>query len=200
MSTAAAFWIDHDYDREHASDGVSRYGAYVRDAVFEPWTDDDRAVELAKFAWRRATGPVLSPGYVRRHPRIAMARLERSGWDGSLLAMVDLVVGQPEPLRYLPAGDEPAMWQDWPAEFSFRTGHDEWFEPGGEELARSPYLLCQASLRFTVPQTGLARPPARPNMPLLVAQCRDTVAALVRALNTIVSPVIARIDTDRSDR
>ena len=26
----AAFWIDYDYDRENASDGVSRYGAYVR--------------------------------------------------------------------------------------------------------------------------------------------------------------------------
>ena len=25
------FWIDHDYDRDRASDGVSRYGAYVRD-------------------------------------------------------------------------------------------------------------------------------------------------------------------------
>ena len=26
----AAFWIDYDYDRENAGDGVSRYGAYVR--------------------------------------------------------------------------------------------------------------------------------------------------------------------------
>jgi hypothetical protein len=198
MSTA--FWVDHDYDREHASDGVSRYGAYVRGAVFEPWTGDDGAVELAEFAWRRATGPVMAPGYVRRHPRICTARLERSGWDGSLLAMVELVIGQPEPLRYLPAGDGPATWRDWPADFSFSTGHDEWHEPGGEDLARGPYLLCQASLRFTVPVTGLARPPARPGMPLLAAQCRDTVAALVRALNTAVSPVIARIERDGSGR
>jgi hypothetical protein len=191
--TAAAFWIDDEYDREHASDGVSRYGAYIRDAVFEPWTDD-QAVELAEFAWRRATGPVMAPGYVRRHPRIRTALLERSSWDGSLLAMIDLVTGQPEPLRYLPAGDGPAPWRDWPADYSFSTGHDQWYEPGGEDLARNPYLLCTASLRFTVPQTGLAKPPARPSMPLLVAQCRDTIAALVRTLNTIVSPVIARID------
>jgi len=200
MSTAAAFWIDHDYDREHASDGVSRYGAYVRGAVFEPQPGDDGAAGLAEFAWRRGTGPVMSPGYVRRHPRIAVARLERSGWDGSLLAMAGLVIGQPGPLRYLPAGDGPATWRHWPADFSFGTGHDEWREPGGEEVARGRHLLCTASLRFTVPATGLARPPAQPGMPLLLAQCRDTVAALVRTLNTIVSLVIARIDNDGSDQ
>jgi hypothetical protein len=26
-------WVDHDYDRASASDGVSRYGAYVRDSA-----------------------------------------------------------------------------------------------------------------------------------------------------------------------
>jgi hypothetical protein len=30
--TPAAFWADRAYDREYASDGVSRYGAYLRDA------------------------------------------------------------------------------------------------------------------------------------------------------------------------
>ena len=28
-----AFWTDDGYDREHASDGVSRYGHYVRSAA-----------------------------------------------------------------------------------------------------------------------------------------------------------------------
>jgi len=55
------FWVDRDYDCAHASDGISRYGAYLRDATFEPWTDHDQAVEWAAFAWRRATGPVMSP-------------------------------------------------------------------------------------------------------------------------------------------
>src|ERR1017187_6240513 len=92
-----AFWIDIDYDRENATDGVSRYAAYVRQAAasFEPWSDNDQAVELAVFAWQQATGPVMAPGYVRRHPRIAAARLARSDWDGSLLATVDLVMPPP---------------------------------------------------------------------------------------------------------
>jgi hypothetical protein len=35
----AAFWIDYDYDRENASDGISRYGAYVRrsSTLAESW-------------------------------------------------------------------------------------------------------------------------------------------------------------------
>jgi hypothetical protein len=87
----AAFWVDHDHDRGHASDGISRYGAYLRDATFEPWTDHDQAVEWAAFAWRRATGPVMSPSYVRYHPRVRGAQLERSGWDGNLAAAVTLI-------------------------------------------------------------------------------------------------------------
>ena len=96
--TPAAFWVDRDHDRAQASDGISRYGAYLRDAAFEPWTDHDQAVEWAVFAWRRATGPVMSPGYVRCNPRVLAARLERSGWDGSLVAGVDLVSSWPEQL------------------------------------------------------------------------------------------------------
>ena len=100
MSEATtAFRIESDYDREYASDGISRYGSYLRDAAFEPWTDDDRAVEWAEFAWRRATGPVMSPGYVRCHPRVRQARLQRSGWDGSLIASVRLACSWPDQLR-----------------------------------------------------------------------------------------------------
>ena len=50
------------------------------------------------FAWRRATPLVMSPGYVRRHPRILSARLERADWDSSLTAHVDLVIPQPRSL------------------------------------------------------------------------------------------------------
>jgi hypothetical protein len=200
MTAAAAFRVDHDHDREHASDGVSRYGAYVRAATFEPYTDGDQVTELAVHAWTLATGPVMAPGYVRCHPRIRQARLERSDWDGSLIAAIDVVTGQPGPLQALRSDDDRGWWRDWPSEPNPWTGDSAWHEPSGQDLARSPYLLCQASLQFTVPQAGLARPPAQPGTPLLAAQCRDTVAALVRALSTIAGPVIGRIDGDRTSR
>jgi hypothetical protein len=193
-STApAAFWVDRGYDREHASDGVSRYGACLRDAAFEPWTDDDQATEWAVFAWRRATGPVMSPGYVRYHPRVLAARLERSGWDGSLVAGVTLVSAWPEQLtaalaRAVRLGDKDAYWRDWPAE---RLGGDSvsYHEPGEADVAARPYLLTTLSLQFTVPPAALPQPPATPAAVLGAGQ--QAVAAVVAQLNPIVGPVLS---------
>jgi len=190
--TPAAFWVDRDHDRAQASDGISRYGAYLRDAAFEPWTDHDQAVEWAVFAWRRATGPVMSPGYVRCNPRVLAARLERSGWDGSLVAGVDLVSSWPEQLKAAAAsglrlGGRDAHWQDWPAEY---LGGDtvSYYEPSEADVAARPYLLATASLRFTVPSADLPEPPATPAVLLSTGQ--RAVAVVVAELNRIVSPVL----------
>jgi hypothetical protein len=189
------FRIDAEYDREHASDGTSRYAAYVRGAVFEPW-DDDQTVELAAFAWRRATTPVMLPGYVRYHPRVRTAQLERSDWDGSLLAMVDLVILQPASLRISGSDCDGRhyWWRDWPSEIAF-SGDTTWYQPGGDDLAASPHLLCTASLRFTVPSSQLPAPPSAPA--LLTGACREAVVVLVAELNKIVGPVLDRIEGDR---
>jgi hypothetical protein len=194
MSPApAAFWVDRDYDRDHASDGVSRYGAYLRDATFEPWTDRDQAVEWAVFAWERATGPVMSPGYVRYHPRVLGARLERSGWDGSLVADVTLVSSWPEQLtralaRAMRLGDREAYWQDWPAEY---LGGDtiSYHEPSEADLTARPYLLATLSLQFTVSSAALPAPPATPAA--LLGAGRDAVAVVVAELNRIVGSLLA---------
>jgi hypothetical protein len=193
MSPApAAFWVDRDYDREHASDGISRYGAYLRDAAFEPWTDHDQAVEWAVFAWQRATSPVMSPGYVRYHPRVLAARLERSGWDGSLVAGVNLVSSWPEQLkaalaRGLRLGDRHAYWQDWPTEY---RGWDasSYHEPSEADVAARPYLLAAISLQFTVPSAEFPEPPATSAAQLSAGQ--QAVAAIVAELNQIVGPVL----------
>jgi hypothetical protein len=190
--TPAAFWVDRDYEREYASDGISRYGAYLRDATFEPWTDHDQAVEWAVFAWRRATGPVMSPGYVRSHPRILAARLERSGWDGSLVAGVDLVSSWPEQLKTalaggLKPGGQDAYWQDWPSEY--RGGETiSYHEPSEADVAARPYLLATVSLQFTVPPAELPDPPAAPAALLNAGQ--QAVAVVVAELNRVVGPVL----------
>jgi hypothetical protein len=195
MSAApTAFWIDRDYDREYASDGVSRFGAYLGDATFEPWTDHDQAVEWAVFAWRRATGPVMSPGYVRYHPRVRSAQLERSGWDGSLAAGVTLVSAWPEqfttaPARSVKLGDKDAYWQDWPTEY--RGGTSCYYEPSEADVAARPYLLTTLILQFTVPSAILPQPPATPAARLSAGQ--QAVAVVVAELNRIVGPVLAAV-------
>jgi hypothetical protein len=202
MSAApTAFWIDRDYDREQASDGISRYGAYLRDATFEPWTDHDQAVEWAVFAWRRATGPVMSPGYVRFHPRVLSARLERSGWDGSLIAGVSLVSAWPEQLtralvRVVRLDDRDVYWQDWPTEY--RGDTTCYYEPSEADIAARPYLLTTLSLQFTVPSAALPQPPATPAALLSAGQ--QAVAVVVAELNRIVVPVLAVGDTPAAGR
>src|SRR5713226_3753 len=78
-----AFWIDAELDRDKASDGVSRYGAYVRSRIpggfSECWDgtfDCGLAERFAAMAWRTATAPVMAPPYVRRQPVVLSARIE----------------------------------------------------------------------------------------------------------------------------
>jgi hypothetical protein len=193
MSTAStAFWVDRGYDREYASDGISRYGAYLRDITFEPWTDDNQATEWAVFAWERATGPVMSPGYVRHHPRVLAARMERSGWDGSLTAGVNLVSCWPEEIKAaladgLRLDDTHAYWRDWPAEYL--GGAVSYHEPSEADVAARPYLLAIVSLTFTVPTTALPLPPA--SSAALLNAGQRAVAVMVTELNRVVGPVLS---------
>lgn len=194
MSTATvAFWVDRGYDREHASGGISRFGAYLRDAAFEPWTDDDRVTEWASFAWERATGPVMSPGYVRYHPRVLVARLEHSGWDGSLAAGVTLASGWPEQItsvlaRGVRLGEREAHWLDWPTQYR-GGGTVSYHEPSEADVAARPYLLTTLSLQFTVPLAALPQPPA--SSAALLSAGRQAVDAVVIQLNRIVGPVLS---------
>ena len=188
----SAFWIDYGYDADHASDGISRYGAYLRDATFEPWTDHDQAVEWAAFAWRRATGPVMSPGYVRYHPQVLAAQLERSSWDGSLAAAVTLISSRPGELktpqaRGLKLGGRQAYWQDWPIECLGDTA--SYHEPSEADIADRPYLLATVSLQFTVPSAALPEPPA--TSAALLSAGQQAVAVVVAELNRTVGPVLA---------
>jgi hypothetical protein len=89
------FHVDDHNDTEQASDGHSRFGAYIRQNLHE-FHDDDPArfstdpVQFATAAFYVASQPVMAPGYVRTHPRILLTTCDDNTWDGSLLATVDL--------------------------------------------------------------------------------------------------------------
>jgi hypothetical protein len=193
------FWIDHDYDRDRASDGISRYGAYVRDRrhlfaeIWDGTFESSLTERFAALAWQIATGPVMSPGYVRRHSRVIGAAVEVSDWDGALIAAVDLVIPQPGPLRWARVATG-GIWRDWPADTL--AGPPRYYEPSGQDLASSPYLLASASLRFTVPPGRLPHPPAGPGNArhALVETARDAVRELAGELNQILDPVIETLE------
>lgn len=75
--TTKAFTVDDGHDADMASDGNSRFGAYIRQRRTMFCEDghpvDDR-VRFALTAWRIAQPPIMSPGYVRSHLRVVNNR------------------------------------------------------------------------------------------------------------------------------
>jgi hypothetical protein len=179
-------WIDPDYDRANASDGVSRYGAYVRDyaRLFDPWQDardgvTTDPVEFTTAAFRVATGPIMSPGFVRWHPRVCAYGVERSERDGRLVVSVTLAA--PAPLR-LPGWS----WRGWERDF-----HGRFLEPED----RRPVALARLELRWPLAGDQLHRP-ARPGVrgrPNLV-DATTAVAVVVGSVNHTAGPVLAVLE------
>ncbi len=192
----AAFWIDYDYDRENASDGVSRYGAYVRrsSTMAESWdgTWDDPQTRQARFAeaaWATATTPVMSPGFIRRHPRVIATAVQANTWDATLTGNVRLITPWPRPLASSRAWQRGQWWQDWPME---TLREQRWREPDERELAGHAYLMASAWLCFPL-RPSLPQPPSGPG-DSVEATARETVAALVRAMNAVIAPVIQTLE------
>ncbi len=192
-----SFWADEEYDREQASDGVSRFGAYIRRAgsIAECWdgTWDDVQVRRARFAeavWATAITPVMSPGYVRRDPRLLSARVQYNPWDTTLAGVAELVTPWPQALersRDWQAGS----WRDWPSDTY--GGRELYREPDEDEMAAHRYLMASARLVFPLPGEGLPAAPSGPRDNVLAA-AREAVTALVAAMNAAVTPVIAVLE------
>lgn len=201
MSTDAAFWIDYEYDRQMASDGRSRFASYVRRAAATPeWTecwdgtwDDDavRAVHFASEAWRVATTPVMSPGYVRRHPRIRSARVAVNPWNASLAAGVEIIIPQPRQLAAVRDSGDCSMWWDWRQEIC--SGEQIYLEPGDEELSRHRFMVATTTLAFPLPVGGLPSAPDGPGAWIEDAAQR-AVTALCTELEHVVGPVLAVLE------
>jgi len=206
MSVAAAnaVWIDDAYDHSHASNRTSRYGAYIAqhlDTFAECWDgtfDSDLSSHFTAAAWRVAIGPIMAPGYVRYHPRILHTELAHSYWDGSLLARVDLIAPWPHPLQRSTQWMQPTgrgWWHDWCNEFG-----DAYCEPSDEDLAKSPYLLTTASLRFSLPTADLPllpaswRAQAMPDIAEVVTVAQAAVAVTVKEINQAVGPVLEALE------
>lgn len=195
------FTIDAEYDRASASDGVSRYGRYIRsnarnfDSAFDENYDRAyRAASFAEQAWRVATPPSMSPGYVRFHRRVQTANLEWNNADFSLVALVPLVTAWPKELIGPSDWKRGRRWRDWP-----QDGHGpeaRFVNPSDEQLTAAPYLLPAAQAVFTVPMFELpASPPDDHTQLLNIA--RDTVAHLVLHLNAVLEPLITRLEAGR---
>jgi hypothetical protein len=183
MTTTTAtdpFWVDDHHDHDQASDGVSRYGAYLRDRA-DRFASCDDAGDFAALAWEIATVPIMSPGYVRKGwPRIQGVSFGYH--EDGLLARVEIVAPLPDELARLRG------YQSW----DWETGN--YWEPGEETLSRMPALLTTVtSLHVIQCDRYAALAPAFPSTPDTAA-AKATVRALVGALNELLRPIMDALE------
>lgn len=195
------FRINQEHDRLAASDGVSRYGHYVRDRIpggfAQCWdgTYETRLAEhFAALAWRTATGPVMAPPYADWCSPVLSAgfQLDHDGDSSGLIATVETASRWPRALGHGRAGGR--SWLSWPRE---RTWGEEYFrDPYADEVARGGYYaLASLRLVFPIPSDLLpAAPRAGHRRGEVEETARRAVAALTAELNRVTGPVIDALD------
>ena len=190
-ATHTAAWLDLGYDREYASDGVSRYGAYLRDRA-SWWDDDDpgsdsvyAAGRSAARCWEIANGPIMAPGLVVLHPRILTATAGVDDYDGRQLVLtVRLVAGLPDGLRRL-----LSLWRSWRYQ-QHGLSEPAWVEPHDRSGRPVRMALPTLTLSWPVPAAGLPLPGG--GLPDVRAAI-DAVSAVAEVLNGELRPVLAHL-------
>ncbi|HZD01183.1 MAG TPA: hypothetical protein VFA46_13655 [Actinomycetes bacterium] len=136
--------------------------------------------EFAIAAFRVATGPVMSPGYVCWHPRVLHHEVSYGDnpEPGRLVCQVTLATALPLWLG-LP-------WWSW----TTYLGRD-WREPDEDRHA----ALARLVLRWPLPVASLPHPsrPVRPGLPNL-GDAKASVRALVDAINATAGPVLVKLE------
>lgn len=170
------FAVDHD-DHASASDGRSRYGAYLRlhRRLFEDvdGTFVNDPAEFAAAAWRVACRPIMSPGYVYWHPRVQSAKAELDDVDN--LAVV-AVIALPLPSELCKLA---VRWSGW----TRLPGSELWREPVANDRR---VALTTVTLRVPVRAHALPAPRYQDR-----AADVETAKRAVRALCEVASAELA---------
>lgn len=192
MSTIPrAFTTDDRYDRDNASDGRSRYGFYLADRrhlFLDEDTPTSQADWFAFSAWETATSPIMSPGYVRTHPRVLGTEPH---WDddGRPALTVRLVAPAPLPVSDL-LGPNVNTWQ----RHRDLSGHVyAWSEPWDNATVS---VFTTLTVRVPVPVDLLPAPRYRSGVPA-TQTAKHAVNVLCTTANPIVTGLCLALDNPR---
>ncbi|MCP2337903.1 hypothetical protein [Actinomadura rupiterrae] len=195
------FWLNEHYDRDRASDGISRYGAYLRQNLhrFDPWGEgvDTDPADFTAAAWQVATSPIMSPAYLAcRWDRVLSTAIQRAE-NGAALANLELAATAPRELD----GRITSGWNTWTHDRGLRA----YLEPSQEQMALYPTLLPRVNLLLPVPAAKLHQPsptltgqrPDKVTDALLTGAAKRVVATLAVALNELLVPIVAAMEQGR---
>lgn len=177
--------IDDEYDRSRASDGFSRYGAYLTKRLRVVVDHDPDVltdpVRWAAFAWCTATGPVMSPGYVDWNGPID--DIEVSWDEGHMLLEAVVRTNLPVPLW---------GWSSWEQDSRGRL-HEPRFTTRAA-LARVIFRSRLIDLRLPKP------PRACCSQQDVVTAGKRSVAAIAAAATDLLVPAVAVLQDLRPRR
>jgi hypothetical protein len=186
METQFAFTVDETADTELASDGMSRYSAYLRqkthmflvDGQGCPPTED--TVEFACIAWTIARPPIMVPGYVSDHPRIQDATVR---WDDDGRAALATHIAIPAPMA---ADRLSSRWRGWT-----RLPHSQgWVCPDDNQ-----HITVLNTLTVLVPlDTGILPAPRYERGVASSDVAKRSIAALCETLNKELADLLTAID------
>lgn len=194
-------YVDEVGDRAGASNGYSRYGAYIeaRPTEFHEYEDPETPLsgeEFAAAAWRVATPPVLT-GYVLPRPDIQSIEAvwnENEDGDGSLAFKVSV------PLWFsdLASDRRPRYpWQDWTTQYDYAARDDKYrrawepvLKPGRPAVLTVAHLLIPAAdWDLPAPQHTQGRG--------LVDEAQAVVREIARQINHDAGPMVAQLLADK---
>lgn len=183
MQFPDAFTIDERYDRVHAGDRRSRFGAYLTRRTFLD-VDDEPTSDPAWFAimaLETALPPVMSPPYVAPHRRILRVRGHRDD-DCRGAVAVDLAASLPTAAAQLLSW----RWRGWNTDGNL--GH--YYPPADNDR---PIALCRLSLRVPLTAQRLPEPRYRADGTPHVGIAKEAVQLAALQLNGALGELLAAL-------
>lgn len=188
--------MDRQADKERASDGYSRYGAYVlaREESFIDHIEGPDApltpIDFAIKAWEVATPPVMGPGLVEWRADIAAIRLGYDEDGERLVVKVEL------PLRHTAlAARVPRTYDDWGVYRHWASDDYHYAEHPRVRPGR-PAVTVMAGIRH-IPQLTLVQP-GKPRDRALVDDCLRSVDLTTTAINAELPEIIRTVTGETS--
>jgi hypothetical protein len=178
--------VDDDYDRAHASDGVSRFGEHLRQRAHlfvEDW-EPLSPVSYAATVWSIATAPIMTPAYARVSPAVWGIDCRHSDEPETLMVTLEVRMLWPHDHR-----DQRALrgWTDWCQAPCWSGSFHQLTEPGEDR----PAALFSARLRVPIVQELLPTPVRFGAADVLVA--KFAIATIAEQVNAVAGPVVAQL-------